>query len=121
MVDDDCRSDTSFTMDGVATPSSTATGPSASQGSMQSVEAERHAFRDARISLAVDTSGSTTGPILAAEQAFAESIAQQLSPHARINGRILPWNSSAQQVQSLAHFRSLKAGGGTMPSVLKIP
>src|SRR5436190_13842435 len=76
------------------------------------------AFRNAAVSFAVDISGSTFGSTLAAEKAFIRSVSNLLSPQARFDSKILPWDDRAHPILSLAQLHNLEDRGGTDPGVV---
>ena len=75
-------------------------------------------FRYSPVSFAVDISGSTYGPTLAAEKAFIRSVSNLLFPRARIESKILPWDDKAHPILSLAQLNNLEDRGGTDPGAL---
>lgn len=105
-------------MSGIMTPASTSASLLDAENAPPPPTEGEHSFRDARVAFAVDVSGSTHGSTLLAEQNFIKSIAQQLSPHARLQARILPWSHSASRIMSLSNVTALHSGGGTTPSVI---
>lgn len=75
-------------------------------------------FRNAAVSFAVDISGSTFGPTLAAEMTFVRSVSNLLSPLARLDSKVIPWDDRAHPILSLARLNTLEDRGGTDPRVL---
>lgn len=75
-------------------------------------------FRDTTISFAIDISGSTYGPTLAAEKTFIRRVSSFLSPQARFKSKVLPWDDKAHKILSLGQVGSLEDQGGTDPGVL---
>ncbi|KAK5633905.1 hypothetical protein RRF57_009619 [Xylaria bambusicola] len=75
-------------------------------------------FRDASVSFAVDISGSTYGATLAAETAFIKNVSNLLSPRARFDCSILPWDDTAHPSLSLAQLHKLEDRGGTNPGAI---
>ncbi|KAI0430424.1 hypothetical protein F5Y09DRAFT_307786 [Xylaria sp. FL1042] len=84
----------------------------------QAPKIDEQLFRDASVSFAVDISGSTYGPTLAAETAFIKSVSNILSPRARFACRILPWDDMAHPSLSLAQLHQLEDRGGTDPGAI---
>jgi hypothetical protein len=79
---------------------------------------DQHAYGDARVSFAVDVSGSTAGSILRAERSFVERCASLLSEDAREKALILPWNHGAQTPKSIHRLGTLTSGGYTIPGAI---
>ncbi|KIX06455.1 uncharacterized protein Z518_04431 [Rhinocladiella mackenziei CBS 650.93] len=75
-------------------------------------------FRESRISIAVDVSGSTYGPGLAAEARAIRDICSLFPRSARSDIRILPWSHYASRPISLDDLDELDPDGDTKPSVL---
>ncbi|KAH6890268.1 hypothetical protein B0T10DRAFT_314939 [Thelonectria olida] len=79
---------------------------------------EQQPLNKTPVAFAVDISGSTYGPTLAAEKAFIRSVSNLLSPRARFASKILPWDDKAHPILSLAQLDSLEDRGGTDPGAL---
>jgi hypothetical protein len=79
---------------------------------------DHHAYGDAKVSFAVDVSGSTAGSILRAESNFVQQCATLLSEGAKERALILPWNDNAQTPRSLHRLSTLTAGGYTIPGAI---
>ncbi|EJT71635.1 hypothetical protein GGTG_10890 [Gaeumannomyces tritici R3-111a-1] len=75
-------------------------------------------FSDATIAFAVDVSGSTFGPALAAEKRFIRYVSDMLSPRSRALSRILPWDDKAYATLDLASVDQLEDAGGTDPGAI---
>ena len=79
---------------------------------------DQHAYGDARVSFAVDVSGSTAGSILRAELSFVQQCASLLSEDAHDRALILPWNHGAQVPQPIHRLGTLTSGGYTIPGAI---
>lgn len=75
-------------------------------------------FRESKISIAVDVSGSTYGAGLTAEVRAIRDICSLFPRPARSDISILPWSDYAAQPISLDGLDDLDPDGGTKPSVL---
>jgi hypothetical protein len=75
-------------------------------------------FRQSKISIAVDVSGSTFGPVLRSEVAAVRSICSLFPTSLRSAIKILPWSDVAQRPHSLDELEELNSEGGTNPSVI---
>jgi hypothetical protein len=79
---------------------------------------DQHAYGDARVSFAVDVSGSTAGSTLRAERSFVERCAALLSEDAREQALILPWNHGAQVPKPIRGLGTLTSSGYTIPGAI---
>src|SRR4051794_35354202 len=79
---------------------------------------DQHAYGDARVSFAVDVSGSTAGSILGAERSFVQQCASLLSEDAQERALILPWNHRAQIPKPIHRLDTLTSGGYTIPGAI---
>ena len=75
-------------------------------------------FSDCAIAFAIDTSGSTLGHVLTIEQQAVRQIWALLTSAAKMQCRILPWNSTADPVIDIAGLHTLRSYGGTQPGAL---
>ncbi|EPS35210.1 hypothetical protein H072_11388 [Dactylellina haptotyla CBS 200.50] len=75
-------------------------------------------FREAKISVAVDTSGSTYGTGLKAEKAAIREIFSLLPPTIKSSTKILPWSDRLKKIVGIDQLDSLSSNGGTDPNVL---
>ncbi|KAK3385218.1 hypothetical protein B0H63DRAFT_180387 [Podospora didyma] len=75
-------------------------------------------FRNAKVSFAVDISGSTYGPTLTAEKGFIRSVSSQLSPRSRLDVKVLPWDHEPHTIRSLTQLSLLEDKGGTDPAAI---
>ncbi|KAL8747906.1 MAG: hypothetical protein Q9190_000292 [Brigantiaea leucoxantha] len=75
-------------------------------------------FRDSKISIAVDISGSTFGDVLAAEKRAIQSICSLIPRNLRATTKILPWNNSAGEPIPSGDLSRLVSDGGTDPNSL---
>ncbi len=75
-------------------------------------------FRESKISIAVDVSGSTYGAGLTAEVRAIRDICSLFPRPARSDISILPWSDYAAQSITLNDLDELDPDGGTKPSVL---
>lgn len=82
------------------------------------IGADYRPLHNTPLTFAVDVSASTHGPTLAAEKAFIKSVVDLLSPRARFESKILPWDHTAHPIRSLAGLDSLEDRGGTDPTAL---
>ena len=74
-------------------------------------------FRNSKISIAVDVSGSTFGEVLDAERRAIRSICTLVPRNLRSTIKILPWNDRAAEPKSFSELNSLVSDGGTDPNV----
>ncbi|KAK3986684.1 hypothetical protein QBC44DRAFT_311082 [Cladorrhinum sp. PSN332] len=77
-------------------------------------------FREAVVSFAIDISGSTYGATLDAEKQFIHNMSNLLSPEARFQAKVLPWDHSAHPIHSLARLDQLEDHGGTDPGAILV-
>lgn len=75
-------------------------------------------FRESKIAIAVDTSGSTYDEALDAEKRAIQSICTLIPRDLRPGVTILPWNDEAGEQCSVDNLDSLDSHGGTEPSAL---
>ena len=75
-------------------------------------------FRDSKISIAVDVSGSTFDDVLAAEKRAIHSICSLIPRNLRATSKILPWNDFAGEPIPSGNLSSLVSDGGTDPNSL---
>ncbi|KAK0646237.1 hypothetical protein B0T16DRAFT_458181 [Cercophora newfieldiana] len=76
------------------------------------------AFRESRISIAIDVSGSTYGATLEAEKLAARSVCSLIPPSLHDNITILPWSDDAYPPEPLSRLATIRSSGGTNPNVL---
>lgn len=74
-------------------------------------------FRDSKISIAVDVSGSTFGEVLDAERQAIRSICTLVPRNSRSTIKIFPWSDRAAEPKSFSELDSLVSDGGTDPNV----
>ena len=77
----------------------------------------RASFRNSKISIAVDVSGSTFGEVLDAERQAIRSICTLVPRNLRSTMKILPWSDRAAEPKSFSELNSLVSDGGTDPNV----
>lgn len=110
-------------MEGPPTPSSAAHNMQSNEINTSSVEeAESEdqvsvSFRESRISIAVDVSGSTYGSTLEAEKTAIKSVCSLIPRNMHSNITILPWCDSANKPRTLTELNTLDSDGGTDPRV----
>lgn len=74
-------------------------------------------FRNSKISIAVDVSGSTFGEVLDAERQAIRSICTLVPRNLRSTIKLLPWSDVAEEPKSFSELSSLVSDGGTDPNV----
>ncbi|KAI2636993.1 hypothetical protein GGS26DRAFT_464361 [Hypomontagnella submonticulosa] len=75
-------------------------------------------FRESKICIAVDTSGSTYGPALRAEKLAIRSVCDLIPRSKDENITIIPWNHTSYPPRPLSQLDTLESGGGTDPNVV---
>ncbi|KAJ6017242.1 hypothetical protein N7451_000621 [Penicillium sp. IBT 35674x] len=107
-----------------STPSSAAHTVQSNETTTSSVEeAESEeqvsvSFRESRISIAVDVSGSTYGSTLEAEKTAIKSVCSLVPCNMHSNITILPWCDFANKPRTLTELNTLDSDGGTDPGVI---
>ncbi|CCT66545.1 uncharacterized protein FFUJ_03582 [Fusarium fujikuroi IMI 58289] len=75
-------------------------------------------FRQSKICICVDVSGSTYGPALTAEIKAVKQVCSFIPQSMYENITIIPWNDASERPRSLSQIHTLESGGGTDPNVL---
>ncbi|KAG7429067.1 hypothetical protein NW756_007853 [Fusarium oxysporum] len=75
-------------------------------------------FRQSKICICVDVSGSTYGPTLTAEIKAVNQVCSLIPQSMHDNITIIPWNDASEQPRPLSQIHTLESGGGTDPNVL---
>lgn len=75
-------------------------------------------FRQSKICICVDVSGSTYGPALKAEIKAIKQVCSLVPQSMYDNITIIPWNDASERPRSLSQIHTLESGGGTDPNVL---
>ncbi|SCV25250.1 uncharacterized protein FFB14_00143 [Fusarium fujikuroi] len=75
-------------------------------------------FRQSKICICVDVSGSTYGPALTAEIKAVKQVCSLIPQSMYENITIIPWNDASERPRSLSQIHTLESGGGTDPNVL---
>lgn len=75
-------------------------------------------FREARISIAIDVSGSTYGKVIAAEQRAIRGIATLLPPNLQHQISVLPWSDVAGAPIAIGGINELDSWGDTDPNAI---
>ncbi|CZR40466.1 uncharacterized protein FPRO_05366 [Fusarium proliferatum ET1] len=75
-------------------------------------------FRQSKICICVDVSGSTYGPALKAEIKAIKQVCSLIPQSMYDNITIIPWNDASERPRSLSQIHTLESGGGTDPNVL---
>lgn len=75
-------------------------------------------FRQSKISIAIDVSGSTYGHVLESEVSAIRSICSLFPKSLRSAIKIIPWSDVAQRPHSLDELDELLSYGGTNPSAI---
>jgi hypothetical protein len=79
-------------------------------------EGEGHSFAAAKVTFAVDRSGSTHGRPLQCELRFIRRISQLFSAESQSSATVVPWDHQVERVVSLQNLDSITSRGGTQPS-----
>lgn len=74
-----------------------------------------HPFAEAKVSFAVDCSGSTKGRPLQCELSFIARVSQLLSLERRSTAKVIAWNSFVRQISGLNDLWKISSGSGTDP------
>lgn len=94
-------------------------GSQTAKGTRTEPTGSSYGLTETSITFAVDVSGSTSGPVLAREQAVISKICQlQNGTRLSAESTILPWSHKARSPRAAANVDQLTASGGTDPSVL---
>ncbi|KAG5791255.1 hypothetical protein H9Q69_009681 [Fusarium xylarioides] len=75
-------------------------------------------FRQSKICICVDVSGSTYGPALTAEIKAVKQVCSLIPRSMHENITIIPWNDASERPRPLSQIHTLESGGGTDPNVL---
>lgn len=75
-------------------------------------------FRQSKICICVDVSGSTYGPTLTAEIKAVKQVCSLIPQSMHGNITIIPWNDAPERPRPLSQIHTLESGGGTDPNVL---
>ncbi|KAF2464726.1 uncharacterized protein BDR25DRAFT_94904 [Lindgomyces ingoldianus] len=74
------------------------------------------AFRESKISIAVDCSGSTYGAVLEAEKKAIQSVCSLIPRSRHSNITIIPWNNEAMKPCPISEIGIIFSSGGTNPN-----